>query len=102
MWVHLYFSSTKNYVHAALFFYNASPPPSDAVPLYFLVFLRTASLFASLTTTCASVIRSRTQLKRNATMYREAGARRREYFNPEYPHSVLTQVERGLRPKSKV
>ena len=27
----------------------------------------------------------------NATMYREAGARRRAYFNPKCPHSVLLQ-----------
>jgi len=29
-------------------------------------------------------------------MYRKAGVRRGVYFNPEYPHSVLTTVERGL------
>ena len=39
----------------------------------------------------------------NATMYREAGARRGVHFNPECPHSVFTTVERGQKsePKSK-
>ena len=39
----------------------------------------------------------------NATMYREAGARRGVHFNPECPHSVLPTVERGLKsePKNK-
>ena len=39
----------------------------------------------------------------NATMYREAGARRGVHFNPECPHSVLPTVERGLKgePKDK-
>ena len=39
----------------------------------------------------------------NATMYREAGARRGVHFNPECPHSVLPTVGRGLKsePKNK-
>ena len=39
----------------------------------------------------------------NATMYREAGARRGVHFNPECPRSVFTTVECGQKsePKSK-
>ena len=45
--------------------------------------------------------RSARQNFRNATMYREAGARRGVHFNPECPHSVLPTVERGLKSESK-
>ena len=47
--------------------------------------------------------RSATVFVTNATMYREAGARRGVHFNPECPHSVLPTVERGLKsePKNK-
>ena len=37
----------------------------------------------------------------NATMYREPGARRGVYFNPECPYSVLTTVERGVKRKRR-
>ena len=38
---------------------------------------------------------------KEATMYREASARRGVHFNPECPRSVLTIVERGLKSELK-
>ena len=46
---------------------------------------------------CYQLAQSVLKIVLNATMYREAGARRGIYFNPECPHSVLTTVECGLK-----